>query len=178
MKLKNPLLKELIAPKEVLFEKVITSFGKENDVNSKHGRLVMEVLEATNKNLKFWVEARLPSDVLLNTIIARHQHGELEISPSQGSTVKEAFEKILSYGENYSKKCSNCVKIINSFKKKIPGHIYLAAEKPNNLYGYPRFKYYKDRLVFLDGLHRMLAASYQISENKYTPIKCFVAFKK
>ena len=177
MKFDDLLVTQLVNPKKVSFKVVKKAFGKENDLDTKHGRLVTEVLEATNKNLGTWVEAKLPKEVLLKTIIAWHRHGELEISPPKGSTVQEAFKKILKYGKNYDKKCPDCISLINSFRKKIPGHIYLAAEKPNDLYGYPRFKYKKGSLVFLEGLHRLLASAFNIQEEKYKPIKCFVAFR-
>jgi|TARA_Y100000310_G_C20589790_1_gene767368 hypothetical protein len=177
MELQNILLNKLIDAKEVSFDKVKESFGNENNLNNKHGKLVVEVLEATNKNLRKWVEAKIPKEVLLKILILRHQHGELEISSSNGSTIEEAINKIMSFGKEYEKKCPNCVRILSKYKKKIHGHIYLATEKPNNLYGYPKTKYRKGSLIFLDGLHRLLAAAYQIKENNYKPIKCFVAFK-
>ena len=171
------MLNDIISSKEVSFEKVKESFGNENDLNTKHGRLVMEVLEATNKHLGKWVETKLPKEVLLKTLILRHQHGELEISSLNGSTIEEAINKIISFGKEYKEKCPDCAKILSKYKKKIHGHVYLATEKPNNLYGYPKAKYRKGSPVFLDGLHRLLASAYQIKENKYKPIRCFIAFK-
>ncbi|GEM_PF-4115625 len=173
----NLLLKKLIDVKKISFDDVKESFRKENNLNTKHGKLVMEVLEATNKNLGKWIKAKIPKEILLKTLILRHQHGEIEISFSNGSTIKEVIDRIISFGKEYKEKCPECVKILNKYKKKIPGHIYLAAEKPNNLYGYPKAKYRQGSFVFLDGLHRLLAGAYQIREGNYKPIKCFVAFK-
>ena len=138
----------------------------------------MEVLEATNNNLGKWVEANIPKEILLKVLILRHQHGEIEISSSNGSTIEETIDRIISLGKEYEEKCPDCVSILKRYKKKIHGHIYLSSEKPNDLYGYPKAKYRKGSLVFLDGLHRLLAAAYQIKENTYKPIKCFVAFKE
>jgi len=169
--------KNLIDAKEVPFSKVKKSFEFENDCETKHGKLVMEVLEATNKNLGKWVEAKIPKEVLLNVLILRHQHGEIEISSSEGSTISEVFQRIVKLGEEYKMKCSGCVKIIDKYKKRITGHLYLSSEKPCDLYGYPKARYRKGSLIFLDGIHRLLAGAYQIKDSKYKPVKCFIAFR-
>ena len=171
-------MKKLINPKQVSIEKVLKTFYKEHRLERGANKWAVRMLKETDKKFDFWIEAKLPKKILLNTLLPYHFHGEMMLVPKKGATVKETFEKLKKHRENYRKKCSKCIKTIEFFKDKDIGHIYLSMGKPNNLYDYPKMKYHKEHLVHLDGLHRLLAILYHGRINKYSPIKCFVAMYK
>ena len=180
---------KLYDKRNVDFDEVLNVFNKEHrDESGKHLKWERKILKHVNKKFGLWIYTKISIQDIDEIILPYHTglgcgNGSGDITSPAGDSLGEANKIILNNNAEKIKKISHvCYEKIMFQKYKIEkgespgifffskGPIYIGSSyKSLN-------KKHEDKIVHLDGLHRLFALKLVKNPPKF--IECYICIKK
>lgn len=160
--------------RKIKYKDVKKRFKEEFDISTNDWEL--KCLGAANRKFGSWIETKLPLKAAYQVILPNHFHGEKELVPISGLTVKEACMRLRKNKKEYISKCPDCIKAIKKHNKERIGDVYLSQEPVADFGDYGKIKDYKGHFIELNGLHRLLSLLCP-SKSRHKFINCYIAVR-
>jgi len=146
---------------KVQFEEVLKQFYLYNNIEEKHventNGEAQSNLVLANELLGEWYKVFLKRKDILQVILPWHigEGGKMELIPKLGGNVEEVVRKLQNIKEFYEQENPICWSKISLLSKMSLTPIYLSTKAIDT----EDYKYVnrKERLIHLDGLHRMVS---------------------
>ncbi len=166
---------KIIEP-ELRWGKIRREFKRHHNLKEQKDSWSFEIIKRTNKEYANWIHVQLGFEDLKEIILPKHNHrnSDADLIPKEGLTLYETSLNLKANENKFSKLIPECLERIKFFRDKPLGIIYL-AEGVLSIDVYKDVKYSENKLVHLDGLHRLLSLFYP-EERPSIAVDCYVAY--
>jgi hypothetical protein len=168
--------------KRINFKKVLEIYHISHGYQNQYE---VNLLNEANGTFDFWINTSLDIKNIENIILPKHIEKESKniVIPSEGESLKECYNRLLvTERSNYKSETPICFEKIMSQKEKIkqegPG-MFFFSQGPFHEFceNYKNIENAENKLVHLDGLHRLLAIMDLSFKNKLEKIYACIAVR-